>query len=816
VSLTCGLGAVIATDLAWGGFPGWDLWFAVGGALPLLVVIATTRGGHLGGAAAPLRILTLGPRRRDHRRIDATKAPHLALDEVRPGLSLGAKALTVFLNLVFAVAIALSQMVALAPHSLVPWWIGLVVVASGSVVIHRATAFTRLAFADEPFDEPRGFYFVRLRSGIAWSWRSPERVMVCLSGITVILDLIARGSDLIAIGTFAWFTLLASICAAAVGGLRFGGWYVKRIRERYGLLREYRVESISETVEEAHGIPILKADLASSFNDLASLQKLADSMGYTVTGYDLVGSHPTAELTPVTEIERKIYDDAARNVNRPVHEFKIGFEWVENDEEDRDEHPQRLEAVTFHRSPVIGLTPEKRLPYWQAMIGHMPKTSNGWTVTDDQDNRVKVLRYGKPLRLPDVFAGSATLPRSYSSMAENLNSREWARVPLGVSPRGRIVSLKLADVPHALYAGGTNSGKSTAILQDMLARRSRGHMLAVFDNSAKKGGDFLHLKHHTFMFCTSPTESANGLAMLYEEVRRRSRFLMERYRVNNWLMTDDYEGLIEAGVVPMTIYYDEYETSIEPEKEPKALSPSNPKRINAQKRNLAVDEIVGYMLKLGREARAVGIFLVVATQKPLQAKMGPLRDQLGNSMQLANGKMASSNVQLTMGSATDSAMELVREFHREQRDADGNVVLDDQGEPVYKRGLGIALTDGSEPVAIRVALTKPQEAPTMLSDMGVPDASPWELWDALDLDIESDTDRFIDAHDTRARIAPPFDAITHLGAAPAGSGSGTRDVAVVPSDEIVPGAAQACLNQPDQSSENAARARIREKYGKSR
>lgn len=655
-----------------------------------------------------------------------------------------------------------------------PWEVRLLLIPLAVIFYHRGVFRAVLIFANEPYDDGKSFYPEQLRRGVSTFW--VDRIMFGALGLTILLDLLRSN--------LAYVSLLISLACALVAGIRLARWYIGDVKERYELLKEFQIEKISELPDTVHGLPKLLVKLPRGFvaGNLPALQEFAVSRGCTVTSYDLTLMSRSATLTPVNEAEYSVYKIAEDNLKRPIYEFEIDFEWASDDRSDKAQFPERLETYRFLRSPVVGIVPEKRQGFYEAIMVAIPGWTNGCWIEDTNDNPVKTFHWAPPLVLPDIFLTQSVLPKSYPSMLEILQKRIWARPVQGISPRGRLVSVNLARVPHMLNAGGTNSGKSSTVLHDMVYRRACGHSLALFDNSSKKGGTFLNVKEHTFMFCTSPTESANGLAMLKAEVTRRSRFLMENYRINDWLLTDDFEGLIAAGIVPMTVYYDEYETSITQDKEPKNLDPDDPKRVATQNRNRAIDEIEGYVLALAREARAVGVFLYIATQKPLVAKIGSsLRDQLGNSLQLAAGKMTSGNVALTMGSEADVAMEEFKLFNRPKLDNDGFEMRDDSDQVIMMPGLGVLLADGSEPTALRMAYLKPEDAPTMLKQLGVPEAEPWEITDSLDLGMAEDATRFIDRRDTRPRIQPPFPA---SGVAITTVQSGTGSLAAVMEEPV--------------------------------
>ncbi|WP_431220349.1 FtsK/SpoIIIE domain-containing protein [Leifsonia xyli] len=475
------------------------------------------------------------------------------------------------------------------------------------------------------------------------------------------------------------------------------------------------------------------------------LQTHAEGDGFTIVHRDLGAQQRVVYLQQASKKEIWLLHRIADLLKADVWDIWAEFLWV------HDGGRQRLDQVVFRRLKVPGLTPEKRESTLWPVIDTLPDGNDGWTIADDQKTGQVVLRYGAPLSLPDAFSGRDTLPKCY-------DPSQWARIPEGINARGRLSTFDLATVPHRLIAGGTGSGKSTELRNDIVARLLRGHSIVIID-TVKEAVDFLTLKPWTLMWSESITEAANVLATLYEEAKRR-RAVNKRFKVGSWTKVPQ-EVREREDYGPISLYYDEYENSIVPTSVPKGLPDDHPFVIEARSINAAVEFVQYYMPKLAKEARSVGIFLNVATQTPLANAIGsPLRGNLGASTQLSGGKLESHVVKLAMGEATERAMEQFRKFNKPKLDGNGEEMEDEYGSLIMMPGLAVTNRVGGEPIALRVAYVPEEEAPQILEEYGVPLTKPWKILPALPLQMVP-TEH--DEEDDRPRIDPPFKAFTHLG-----------------------------------------------------
>jgi S-DNA-T family DNA segregation ATPase FtsK/SpoIIIE len=181
-------------------------------------------------------------------------------------------------------------------------------------------------------------------------------------------------------------------------------------------------------------------------------------------------------------------------------------------------------------------------------------------------------------------------------------------VAVGKDIAGRAVFLNLANTPHLLIAGATGSGKSSGInciITSILMRTTPDQVrLILIDPKQVEMGQYNRSPHLLTQPVTNPKKAANALSWAVKEMERR------------------YDVLFEVGFRDITGYnaaFDRGELQAEPgsstvyERLPYIV--------------VVVDELNDLMMvaardvedsitRIAQKARAVGIHLIVATQRP--------------------------------------------------------------------------------------------------------------------------------------------------------------------------------------------------------
>jgi DNA segregation ATPase FtsK/SpoIIIE, S-DNA-T family len=180
-------------------------------------------------------------------------------------------------------------------------------------------------------------------------------------------------------------------------------------------------------------------------------------------------------------------------------------------------------------------------------------------------------------------------------------------IAMGKDINGRIVPADLATMPHLLIAGSTGSGKSVAInamIMSLLFRTTPAQVrLILVDPKRVELGMYEGIPHLLTPIITEPKLAANALRNAVREMERRLKLLASR-SVRN---IDQYNKLFDGA---MPSLFEEEENN-----EPLPFIV------------IIIDELADLMMldranveesitRLAQMARAVGIHLVLATQRP--------------------------------------------------------------------------------------------------------------------------------------------------------------------------------------------------------
>jgi S-DNA-T family DNA segregation ATPase FtsK/SpoIIIE len=199
-------------------------------------------------------------------------------------------------------------------------------------------------------------------------------------------------------------------------------------------------------------------------------------------------------------------------------------------------------------------------------------------------------------------------------LRENIESQEFMgsksriTMAMGKDINGRIVTADLAGMPHLLIAGSTGAGKSVAInamIMSILYKATPDQVrLILVDPKRLELGNYEGVPHLYTPIITEPKLAANALRNAVREMERRLKLLAAK-GVRN---VDQYNKLFDQGDTPSL--FDE-------ESDDKPI----PYIV------IIIDELADLMMldssnveesitRLAQMARAVGIHLVLATQRP--------------------------------------------------------------------------------------------------------------------------------------------------------------------------------------------------------
>jgi S-DNA-T family DNA segregation ATPase FtsK/SpoIIIE len=185
-------------------------------------------------------------------------------------------------------------------------------------------------------------------------------------------------------------------------------------------------------------------------------------------------------------------------------------------------------------------------------------------------------------------------------------------VAVGRDINGKAVLMNLATMPHILIAGATGAGKSSclnSLLTSILMRSTPDQVrMILVDPKRVEMGQYDRLPHLLTSVVTNPKKAANALAWAVREMERR------------------YDLLAEVGFRDITGYNSAFDKGELPDQ----ISPSGEVLREFPRLPfilVVIDELADLMMVAARDveesicriaqmARAVGIHLVIATQRP--------------------------------------------------------------------------------------------------------------------------------------------------------------------------------------------------------
>jgi len=187
--------------------------------------------------------------------------------------------------------------------------------------------------------------------------------------------------------------------------------------------------------------------------------------------------------------------------------------------------------------------------------------------------------------------------RSIIGFKDILSTETNARIPiaLGTDTIGKPKIIDLVDMPHLLIAGQTGSGKSVClnsiVLSILYTRTPEECQLVLVDPKRVEMASYNEVPHLRCPVVTEVSEAVEVFSSLIEEMERRYKLLSE-YRVRN---IESFNTKSDTKLPYIVTIVDEM----------------------ADLMMTSGKELENMIVRLAQLARAVGIHLVLATQKPI-------------------------------------------------------------------------------------------------------------------------------------------------------------------------------------------------------
>jgi S-DNA-T family DNA segregation ATPase FtsK/SpoIIIE len=247
---------------------------------------------------------------------------------------------------------------------------------------------------------------------------------------------------------------------------------------------------------------------------------------------------------------------------------------------------------------------------------------------------------------------------------ETASATHPLQVPIGRDISGQTVVANLAEMPHVLISGATGAGKSSCInsLITALVMRSTPDQLRLIliDPKRVELGQYNDLPHLLSPVVVDPKKAAGTLTWAVREMERRYDILSEA-GVRD---ITSYQQLLARGDVEVATTTAEDVAAIVEESTGLATEGATPRQPEVLPYVvIVVDELNDLMMVAARDveesvvriaqmARAVGIHLVLATQRPsVDVITGVIKANVPSRMAFAVSSLADSRVILDQAGA---------------------------------------------------------------------------------------------------------------------------------------------------------------------
>lgn len=398
---------------------------------------------------------------------------------------------------------------------------------------------------------------------------------------------------------------------------------------------------------------------------------------------------PVQQAKPVEQEKKRI------PYVKPPLEYLVPPEEMVEDRDWMDEQGDNLVESLSHfqiQAQIESIVQGPAVTQFEITVGHGTKVSKVRNLADDiklalaaKDIRIDAPIPGKRsigIEIPNRISRSVRLSEVTDSDSFRLSDSPL-EAALGLDLTGKPVTIDLRKMPHGLIAGATGSGKSVcinSILVSLLYKANPNELkLMLIDPKMVELAPFNHIPHLVSPVITDVKAATAALKWAVEEMERRYQLFMHSgaRKIEAYNKMCDQNGMYAQKLPYLLIVIDEL----------------------ADLMMMSPQDVEDSIVRITQKARAAGIHLIVATQRPsVDVITGLIKSNIptriafsvssqidsrtildsqgaerllgkGDMLYLGNGMSAPTRIQGTF--VTDDEIEEIIEYVREQ------------GEPEY-------------------------------------------------------------------------------------------------------------------------------------
>lgn len=454
--------------------------------------------------------------------------------------------------------------------------------------------------------------------------------------------------------------------------------------------------SISENMTKEIAATITQSTQEIDMEDGVISECVADEQKSVI----MVETEESSNIVEINEgnlqkIEKEVVEETVEHklhdvyINPPSHLLELSEEKVEDTEWMHSQADKLVEALSYFQvtAQIESILQGPAVTQFEITVGQGTKVSKIRNLADDlklalaaKDIRIQAPIPGKSsigIEIPNRQSRAVRLSEVVMSEAF-IQSESPLEAALGLDLTGKPVTIDLRKMPHGLIAGATGSGKSVCInslLISLLYKASPQELkLMLIDPKVVELAPFNHIPHLVSPVITDVKAATAALKWAVEEMERRYQLFAEAgvRDLSRFNYVADSKRQFHLKLPYILIVIDEL----------------------ADLMMMAPADVEEAICRIAQKARACGIHLIVATQRPsVDVITGLIKSNIptriafavssqidsrtildsqgaerllgkGDMLYLGNGMSASVRIQGTF--VTDDEIEAVLDYVRQQ------------------------------------------------------------------------------------------------------------------------------------------------------